>query len=287
MASSRPSSAQWMSSNAITNGCRFAIASMPPRRAARKDSRMRSGSSSSGTSSGGTSTPSSRPISAASRSEVLPSPPISSPTYERSLPQASSEESDSTIPHSSRSTSPSAQNTMPLPYGRQRPVRTVGCDGWLPEAHLELAQQARLAHARLAHDRDEVRRSLADHALVEAVERGQLLLAPHERRLPRRRHAPHRVLRDQPDRLPGGHGLGLPLQRERLELLVAHGGVRGAHGPLADRHASRAAPRSGAGTPRSRCRPRPCRSRPPRPPAPRRCSRPRAARSGRPAACRR
>ena len=82
-----------------------------------------------------------------------------------------------------------------------------------PEARLELAQQARLADACLADDRDEVRRSLADDALVEAVERGQLLLAPHERRLARRRHTPHRVLRDQPDRLPGGHRLGLSLQR--------------------------------------------------------------------------
>ena len=44
MASSMPSSAQWMSSNTSTIGRRLAIASMPARSAEKKDSRMRSGS---------------------------------------------------------------------------------------------------------------------------------------------------------------------------------------------------------------------------------------------------
>ncbi len=47
------------------------------------------------------------------------------------------------------------------------------------------------------------------------------------------------MLGDQPDRLPGRHRLGLALQGERYELLVAHRGVGGAHRPLAHRHASR------------------------------------------------
>ncbi len=79
MASSIPSSAQWMSSKAITSGWRRARASMPERRAEKKASRRRSGFSSEGTSSGGTSMPSSRPISAASRSPGSPSGLLSSP----------------------------------------------------------------------------------------------------------------------------------------------------------------------------------------------------------------
>ena len=75
-----PSSAQWMSSKAITSGRRVAIASIPRRSAEKNASRMRSGSSSSGTSSAGTSMPSRRPISAASRSEWLLCVPISSAT---------------------------------------------------------------------------------------------------------------------------------------------------------------------------------------------------------------
>ena len=127
---------------------------------------------------------------------------------------------------------------MPLPYGRQRPVRNGRRRGMLAEAPLELAQEPRLAHAGLAHHGHEVRRALAHHALVEAVERSQLLAAPHERGLARRRHAADGVLRDEADRLPGGHALRLALQLERLELVVAHGRVRGAHGALADGHAA-------------------------------------------------
>ena len=41
----------------------------------------------------------------------------------------------------------------------------------------------------------------------------------------------------QAQRLPGGHRLGLALQLERAELLVAHRSAGGAHGPLAHRHA--------------------------------------------------
>ena len=81
--------------------------------------------------------------------------------------------------------------------------------------------------------------TVAYDALVEAVERGELLQAAHEWGLSRRRDAPHGVLRNQPDRLPGRHRLGLALQRERLERLVAHRRVGGAHRPLAHRHASR------------------------------------------------
>ncbi len=119
IASSMPSSAQWMSSKASTSGLREAIASMPARRAAKNDSRRRSGSSPTGTSSGGTSSPIRRAIravlrSASSRIAALVAPNSSS-VYSRSLPQASSAESLSTIPHSSRSTSPSAQNTIALP----------------------------------------------------------------------------------------------------------------------------------------------------------------------------
>jgi hypothetical protein len=47
------------------------------------------------------------------------------------------------------------------------------------------------------------------------------------------------VLLDQPDRLPRRHRLGLALEREWLERLVAHRGIGGAHRALAHRHASR------------------------------------------------
>ena len=77
----------------------------------------------------------------------------------------------------------------------------AGADGGrrrvLLEPSLELAQEPRLPDARLADHGDEVRAALAHDALVEAVERGKLLLAPDERRLAGRRHAAHRVLGDQ------------------------------------------------------------------------------------------
>ena len=76
MASSMPSSAQWMSSKTSTIGRRLAVASIPARSAEKKDSRRRSGSGSAGASSGGTSSPSRRPISAALRMpSSLASPP--------------------------------------------------------------------------------------------------------------------------------------------------------------------------------------------------------------------
>ena len=121
--------------------------------------------------------------------------------------------------------------------------RAPGADGGprrvLAQPALELTQQAGLAHARLADDRHEVRRALADDPLVERLERGELLLPADERRLARGRHAPHGVLGDQAHGLPRRHPLRLALQVERLELLVPDRGVRGAHGALADGDAAR------------------------------------------------
>ena len=111
-----PWSAQWMSSNASTSGLRRPIASIPNRTAEKKDSRMRAGSITSAVpGSSGTSIPSSRPIRAARRSRAsgwTSSVSVSPSRWDmpvRSLSQAASEESPSTMPNSARTTSPSAQ----------------------------------------------------------------------------------------------------------------------------------------------------------------------------------
>jgi hypothetical protein len=105
-------------------------------------------------------------------------------------------------------------------------------------APLELPQESRLAHAGLADQRDHVRPALTDDALEQRLQRADLVVASDERRLARRRGAARGVLRDRPKCLPGRHRLGLALELERLELLVADGVRRGARGGLADRDAS-------------------------------------------------
>ena len=110
--------------------------------------------------------------------------------------------------------------------------------GPVAEAALELSQHARLAHARLSHERDEVRDAVALDPLVDRLESRELVVPSDQRRLARRRGAADRVLGGHRQCLPGGHGLGLALQRKRGELLVAHGGHRGPHRALADGHAA-------------------------------------------------
>ena len=107
------------------------------------------------------------------------------------------------------------------------------------QAAFELAQHARLPDAGLAHERDKLRSLLALHALEQLVERGQLGGPADERGLARGRHPPHRVLGDEPDRLPGGDRLGLALERQGGQPVVADRAARGAHGPFAYGHAAR------------------------------------------------
>ena len=119
MASSMPSSAQWMSSKAITSGCRRARASMPERRAEKKASRSALGVLLRGhqlrRDLDAEQAADQRGLALARLAERLGLVPEQAGHVGRSLRQASSAESVSTIPHSARSTSPSAQNTMPAP----------------------------------------------------------------------------------------------------------------------------------------------------------------------------
>ena len=256
IASSMPSSAQWMSSNAITNGRLSAIASIPRRSAERNASRMRSGSSSSGTSSAGTSTPSSRPISAASRSECC-----------RSLAHQLGHVGAELLPGLAR-TSPTRRCRTRRAAPRRAPrtrcrCRTAGsgpCAPWAPEG----CSPRPRSNSRSSRDLPTPASPTTRHQ-VRACPR-----APRARRGCRAhpapgarptsgdslagRHAPHGVLGDQADRLPGGHALGLALQLERLELVVLDRRVRGAHRALAHGDAAGPRRRSAAARPRSRCR---------------------------------
>ena len=114
---------------------RRAIASSTERTDEKNASRMRWGSSPSlcEDASTGPSIPSRRPTVAARRSGgsacSWPEKFISAPTAASSFSQAASVVSPSTMPASARITSPSAQYTIPEPYGRQRPSRKVG-GGW-------------------------------------------------------------------------------------------------------------------------------------------------------------
>jgi hypothetical protein len=112
-------------------------------------------------------------------------------------------------------------------------------DGPRSQLALQLAQDARLAHAGLSDQRHQVRRALQLDPLEDRLESGQLLLAAHQRGLARRRAAADRVLRHHRDGLPRRDGLGLALQLERLELLVLDRAARRAHGALADGDAPR------------------------------------------------
>ena len=113
-----------------------------------------------------------------------------------------------------------------------------GCVGAVTEPPLELAQHARLAHAGLSHERDQVWDAVALDPLVYRLQGGQLVVPPDQRRLARRRRAPHRLLGGHAHGLPRRNGLRLALELERLECLVAHGGHGGSHRALANGHAA-------------------------------------------------
>src|SRR5207248_9357282 len=85
------------------------------------------------------------------------------------------------------------------------------------ERVLELAHEPSLAHAGLAHDGDEVRRGVANHAREQHLQRRELVVATDERRLAAGAARPARLLLERAESLPGGYRLGLALQRPRLE----------------------------------------------------------------------
>ena len=220
-----PSSAQWMSSKARTIGRSAAIASIIQRTTEKKASRVRWGSADSdGDSASGASIPSRRASSAAWRRPVslVTRPPVStssSSSRSVSLRHATSEGSASTIaalgPH----------DLAQRPEHDARPVRQaaalaqVGHRVTRAQAHFELAQQARLAHAGGADQRDQVRAALALDPAIDRLEQRDLVGPADERRLapdlqPRRGHGEG----------AGGHergdGLGLALEVQRLERVV-------------------------------------------------------------------
>ena len=118
--SNRASSAQCRSSTTSTHGRRAAISSRNRRHAVNDSSRLAV-------------TPSlSAPTSGASRASNHVASSTSgniSATVAASLPRAAAASSDSRIPASAFTISPSAQNVMPSPYGRQRPWRQVTRSG--------------------------------------------------------------------------------------------------------------------------------------------------------------
>ena len=88
-------------------------------------------------------------------------------TTASSFAAATSGESDSRIPASALTISPSAQNVIPSPYGRQRPCRQRISSGFVLEIGEQLGDQPALAHTRLADDRDQLHRALcADRSNV-------------------------------------------------------------------------------------------------------------------------
>ena len=88
------------------------------------------------------------------------------------------------------------------------------------DALAELVQQARLAHARLADQRDEVRALLAGDPAVQRLHQRQLVVAADQRGGGARADAAGRLGRHQADGLPRRDRLGLALQVQRVERAV-------------------------------------------------------------------
>ena len=127
--------------------------------------------------------------------------------------------SDSKIPAWAFTISPSAQNVIPSPYGRQRPCRQV-TSSVQPSAYANSsATRRRLADARLAGDRDELHRPFDDRLVECAAQQREVELAPDQRR----RHRPDHVRAEagrRPQRPPDRDRLGLSLGVDRIERLV-------------------------------------------------------------------
>ena len=108
----------------------------------------------------------------------------------------------------------------------------------LAHPHRQLPQQPGLADPCLAQCGDQMRALLANHPIEQRDEQLRLVLAADQRR--RAARGTGAVTANHgPDRLPGGHGLGLALELERLELDVLDRGAGEPVGELADDHSSR------------------------------------------------
>ena len=100
----------------------------------------------------------------------------------------------------------------------QQPHRSLA----QPQPPLELVQQARLAHPRLPHDRDQLRSALTGRTLEQTLQTGELLLAPHQRGVGTTRARCVLGGRAHLHGLPRRDGLGLALELQRREPEVVH-----------------------------------------------------------------
>ena len=133
-----------------------------------------------------------------------------------------------------RASRSAARRRRPGRTPEQRPLSSSGSVSRRVPAALELEQQARLADAGLADERQQVGAPSRATRSNAASRRAELLLAPDQRRRAAPRPASAWASAADLDRLPGRHRLGLALQLQRLERAVDD--LRGAQAPgaLAD-----------------------------------------------------
>ena len=256
IASSMPSSAQWMSSKAITNGRRRAIASIraaaprgtprasargrPPPARARRARRRRAA---------GRSARPRGPSVVARRAHQL-----------ADVRRAASARPPRRSPSRRCRTRRAAPRRAPRRRCRSRRGGSGPCEPSAPTGAARAARSNSRSRRDLPTPASPISvtrcgRALAHHALVErcrarrAPGRGR----PAATRSPAPRGAAA-CSAIRPTASQAGTRLGLALQLERLELLVLDGGVGGAHRALAHRDAAGPRRRSGAGRRRSRCR---------------------------------
>ena len=118
---------------------------------------------------------------------------------------------------------------MPWPYGRQRPRSGVGRPAIGPE---ELADEARLADARVADDRDDRAASASTTALSKRRPQASHLGVPPDHRAGIGASALRQPRTAQQS--PGWHAFGLALELERLDRLDLDGRPHELVGELAD-----------------------------------------------------
>ena len=141
----------------------------------------------------------------------------SSATTASSLAPATAGGSVSRIPASALTISPSAQNVIPSPYGRQRPCRQRTRSGIGIDERAQLGDQPALAHARLPDDRDQPDRAVPDRPFERVPEEPHL-------RIPADQWAGRRPGDVGPEARPGRHGAP---DRDGLGPALDRGGVEG------------------------------------------------------------
>ena len=150
-----------------------------------------------------------------------------------SFSTAAAAPSESRIPAWALRISPSAQNEIPVPYGRHRPCRHVTRTGCASTYASSSRDEAALAEARFADDRGEPDRALRDRSVEQARQAAQLLRSADEwRRAGSRQVDPES--RPRRDRMEHPDRFGLALERRRRQLLVLEASLRRLPCRLAD-----------------------------------------------------